>query len=137
MSDFWSGPSSTSILHVCEQRRLWRGCADAQARLNLRCFSIISLAGSRDSNIVLRIISISFCAAKLDPHVQRSCTRQKLQNVICAQRILSSVYAIVRFDKRAFILSILSQRTKASSILIRLREYAYIPESLMNAHINW
>ena len=24
MSDFWSDPSSTSILHVCEQRRLWQ-----------------------------------------------------------------------------------------------------------------
>ena len=23
MSDFWSDPSSTAILHVCEQRRLW------------------------------------------------------------------------------------------------------------------
>ena len=37
MSDFWSDSSSTSILHVCEQRRLWRDCADAQARLCLRC----------------------------------------------------------------------------------------------------
>ena len=36
MSAFWSAPSSTSILHVCEQRRLWRDCADAQARLSLR-----------------------------------------------------------------------------------------------------
>ena len=36
MSDFWSGPSSTSVLHVCEQRRLWRDCVDAQARLSLR-----------------------------------------------------------------------------------------------------
>ena len=27
MSDFWSDPSSTSILYVCEQRRLWRDCA--------------------------------------------------------------------------------------------------------------
>ena len=36
MSDFWMDPSSTSILHVCEQRRLWRDCADAQARLSLR-----------------------------------------------------------------------------------------------------
>ena len=26
----------TSILHVCEQRRLWRDCADAQARMSLR-----------------------------------------------------------------------------------------------------
>ena len=36
-SDFWSDPSSTPILHVCEQRRLWRDCADAQARLSLCC----------------------------------------------------------------------------------------------------
>ena len=32
MSDFWSDPSSTSVLYVCEQRRLCRDCADAQAR---------------------------------------------------------------------------------------------------------
>ena len=36
MSDFWSDPSSTSILHMCKQRRLWWDCADAQARLRLR-----------------------------------------------------------------------------------------------------
>ena len=36
MSDFWSDSSSTSILHVCEQRRLGRDCVDAQARLSLR-----------------------------------------------------------------------------------------------------
>ena len=34
MSDFWSDTSSVSILHVCEQRRLWRDYADAQARLS-------------------------------------------------------------------------------------------------------
>ena len=33
---FWSNSSSTSILHVCEQRRLWRDYTDAQARLSLR-----------------------------------------------------------------------------------------------------
>ena len=27
-SDFWSDPSSTSILYVCKQWRLWRNCAD-------------------------------------------------------------------------------------------------------------
>ena len=27
MSEFWSDPSSTSMHHVCEQRRLWRDCA--------------------------------------------------------------------------------------------------------------
>ena len=40
MPDFWSDFSPTSILHVCEQRRLWRDCVDAQAsaqaRLSLR-----------------------------------------------------------------------------------------------------
>ena len=36
--DVWYlvGPFVSSILHVCEQRRLWRDCADAQARLSLR-----------------------------------------------------------------------------------------------------
>ena len=29
MSDLWLDPLSTFILHVCEQRRLWRDCADA------------------------------------------------------------------------------------------------------------
>ena len=29
-------PSSTSILYVCEQQRLWLECTDAQARLSLR-----------------------------------------------------------------------------------------------------
>ena len=36
-SDVWSDPSSTSILCVCEQRRLWRDCAYAQSRLSHRC----------------------------------------------------------------------------------------------------
>ena len=36
-ADVWSDPSSTSILYVREQRRLWRDCADAQSRLSLRC----------------------------------------------------------------------------------------------------
>ena len=31
MSGFWLDPSSTSILHVCEQRRLWRDRTNAQA----------------------------------------------------------------------------------------------------------
>ena len=36
-SDIWPDHSSTFILHVCEQRRLWRDCADAQSCLSLRC----------------------------------------------------------------------------------------------------
>ena len=33
--DFWSNSLSTSILYLCEQRRLLRDCTDAQARLCL------------------------------------------------------------------------------------------------------
>ena len=33
---FLSDPLSTSILHMCEHRRLWRDCANVQARLSLR-----------------------------------------------------------------------------------------------------
>ena len=36
MSDFWSDPSSIFTVYLYEQRRLWRDCADAQARLSLR-----------------------------------------------------------------------------------------------------
>ena len=39
---FWSDPSSTSILPVCEQRSLRRDNVDAQARLSLRWSTIIS-----------------------------------------------------------------------------------------------
>ena len=35
-SDFWSDPSFTSTLHVCEQGWPWQECADAQARLSIR-----------------------------------------------------------------------------------------------------
>ena len=41
LSDFWSDPSSTSILHVCKQRRLWRDCADVQSRLSLHCSHVL------------------------------------------------------------------------------------------------
>ena len=37
---FLVGPLFTSIVHVCEQRRLWRDCANAQARLSLRWSSM-------------------------------------------------------------------------------------------------
>ena len=33
MSDFWLDPSSTSIVHVCKQRKLWRDCTDVQPSL--------------------------------------------------------------------------------------------------------
>ena len=44
---FLVGPFVFSILHVCEQRRLWRDCPDAQARLSLR-WSRMWWAGSKD-----------------------------------------------------------------------------------------
>ena len=37
---FWSESSSTLLLCVCEQRRLWRVCAFAQARLSLCCLTM-------------------------------------------------------------------------------------------------
>ena len=46
MSDFWSEPSSTSILHVCEQRRRWRDCMDAPSLVACVISTIISWAGS-------------------------------------------------------------------------------------------
>ena len=48
MSDFWSDPSSTSILHVCEHPRLWRDCAGSpEPSLVANVIStIISWAGS-------------------------------------------------------------------------------------------
>ena len=48
MSDFWSNPSSASILHVYEQRRLWRDCAGSPEPLLAACVisTIISWAGS-------------------------------------------------------------------------------------------
>ena len=36
MFGFWPDPLSTSIVHMCQQRRLWRDYADAQARLSLQ-----------------------------------------------------------------------------------------------------
>ena len=50
MSDFWSNPSSTSILHVCEQRRLWQTArmrSSSEPSLVAHVIStIISWAGS-------------------------------------------------------------------------------------------
>ena len=40
MSDFWSEPLSTSLLHVCEQRRLWQTCT-----------------GSPESSLVASVVS--------------------------------------------------------------------------------
>ena len=50
ISDFWSDLSSTSILHVCEERRLWRlrGCAGSHepSLVAYVISTIISWAGS-------------------------------------------------------------------------------------------
>ena len=48
MSGFWSAPSSTSILHVCEQRRLCEtaGCAGSPEPSLIAYVIIISWAGS-------------------------------------------------------------------------------------------
>ena len=48
-SDFWSDPSSTSILYVSEQRRLWQNCAAVSPEPSLFAYAIstiISWAGS-------------------------------------------------------------------------------------------
>ena len=69
MSDFWSDPSSTSILHVCEQRRLWRDCTDTQARLSLRwspCDKYHNL---------MSWLTVSF---KISSHVVNDCDRTAL-----------------------------------------------------------
>ena len=39
-SKFWSKSSSTSILHVCKQKRLWKDCTDEQAGQSLDCWLI-------------------------------------------------------------------------------------------------
>ena len=41
-SNFWSEPSSISILHTCQQQRLWQVCTYMQTRLSL-CYSLIQL----------------------------------------------------------------------------------------------
>ena len=61
MSDFWMDPSSTSILHVCEQQRLWRDCAGSpEPSLVVYVIStIISWAGS--NNFQANIHNYLFC----------------------------------------------------------------------------
>ena len=75
MSDFWSDLSSTSILHVCEQRRLC-GCADLPepSLVAYVISTIISRAGSnikgwtglktetvQTSDIVFKVLMESVC----------------------------------------------------------------------------
>ena len=47
---FWSDPLSTSILHMCEQGRLWRDCTDAQAHLS-------GCSGSPECLLVANVIN--------------------------------------------------------------------------------
>ena len=51
---FWSNPSSISILHVCEQRRLWPDCADEQAQLSLSWSSVMSTIILRAGSNIFR-----------------------------------------------------------------------------------
>ena len=50
---FLVGPIVYSLLHVCEQRRLWWDCTDAQTRLSIRYVisTISSWAGSNNNNL--------------------------------------------------------------------------------------
>ena len=53
MSDFWSDPSSTSILQVFDQRRLWRDFADAKAEPSLVAYVISTITSRAGSTMFL------------------------------------------------------------------------------------
>ena len=67
MSDVWSDPSSTFILYVCEQRRIWRDCADAQKYLTKSIKGILLGTFDRVGQIflltVLKLSVIRFSGA--------------------------------------------------------------------------
>ena len=77
---FWSDPSSTSILYVSEQRRLWQDCVDAQARL-----SLTDHLCDKDHNFVGLL--------KWDV------AQQNQQNDLCAQWRLRSTWASAQSDQ--------------------------------------
>ena len=56
MSDVWSDPSSTSLVHVCEQQRLWWDCAGLPEPSLVACVisSIIPWAGLNNLSHVTR-----------------------------------------------------------------------------------
>ena len=60
-SDFWSDPSSSSILYVCEQRRLWR---DETARMHSLAWMPASPEPSLFDYVISTIIS---CAGSVYP----------------------------------------------------------------------
>ena len=53
MSNFWSGPSFTSIPYVCEQRRLWLGCA-VSSEPSLFTYAISTIISWHHGNISVR-----------------------------------------------------------------------------------
>ena len=55
MSDFWLDPSSTSILHVCEQRRLWRAFSGRLCILILVVRQKTSLTWNRRSTFLAHL----------------------------------------------------------------------------------
>ena len=57
-SDFWWDPSSTSTLHVCEKRKLWWDCEDAQARLSLPWSPISTIILWAGSNVLITVMYI-------------------------------------------------------------------------------
>ena len=65
--DVWLVPSATSILYVCEQRRLWQECVDVQPRLSLSWLPMW-----------YELVRISCC--------KMSHSKKNQQNDLCAQR---------------------------------------------------
>ena len=63
MSDFWSDRLSTAILHVCEQRKLWRDCADATGlpEPSLVAYVISTIISWAGSNVTLLTPSSRSC----------------------------------------------------------------------------
>ena len=47
ISDKWAASSEFGTYRLCEQRRFWRDCADAQSRQNLHC-SLIQVVSQEE-----------------------------------------------------------------------------------------
>ena len=88
---FWSDPSSTSILHMCEQQRLWRDCAGSpETSLVAYVIStIISWAGSIIGSQQLMVLQ---CCFSFESH-------DKTNIMTCAQRRLRSAWATAQSDQ--------------------------------------
>ena len=72
ISSFLSEASSSSLYYVSEQRRLWRNCADAQARLSLRCSHMYQVPFSHEqAPLMLQIPTVmtkQFSHSKKQPY---------------------------------------------------------------------